>query len=599
MNDKKFVSINYTSRDFNTLKSDLVAYARRYYPDTAKDFTEASFGSLLLDSVAYVGDILSFYLDYQFNESLLASTNDYDNALRIAKQLGYKLKGSPSAHGLAAFYAIVPANTVGLGPNSSYLPILKRNSTLGTSNGTSFILTEDVRLDDPNNTVVAAEINTSTGIPSSYAIKAFGNVVSGEFQTLEIKVGSFEKFKRVVLDDPTISEIISVFDSEGKEYFEVEYLSQDVIYKSEVNVDPSTREQTPAILIPQSVPRRYITEKNQDTTSLVFGHGSDDSITSNPIPDPSEVVLERFGRDYVTDETFDPSNLIKTNTFGVAPANTTLTIKVRKNSNLSVNVPVGELKFVSQARVDYNDVSAVPATIKSTILGSLEVYNEDPISGVSYLPSLEEIKRVALDNFAAQNRAVTPEDYESFVYHMPGRFGSVKRVRTVRDPDSLKRNINMYVLSANARNQFQLANSATKTNIKNYIKRYKMLNDTIDILDGRIVNIGIDFDIVVSEPYSKFEVLTDALKQVREAYNRALFIGEPINIYDVYTLLSKVDGVADVVSVDFKNKTGGNYSSDALNLKRYTTPDGRRIIPPENVAFEVKFPLSDINGAVR
>ena len=583
----------------NVNKRLLVAYARRYYPDTAKDFTEASFGSLLLDSVAYVGDILSFYLDYQFNESLLASTNDYSNALRIAKQLGYKFKGSPSAHGLTALYAVVPANTVGLGPNTDYLPILKENTSLGTDNGTSFILTEDVRFDDPNNTVVAAEINTSTGIPSSYAIKAYGNVVSGEFQTIEKVVGSFEKYKRVVLDDPTISEIISVFDSEGNEYFEVEYLSQDVIYKSEVNSDPSTREQTPAVLIPQSVPRRFITEKDQNTTALVFGHGSDNSITSNLIPDPSEVVLERYGRNYVTDESFDPSNLIKTNTFGVGPSNTTLTVKVRKNSNLSVNVPVGTLKFVTQGRLDFNDVSKVPTAQRATILSSLEVYNEEPISGVSYLPSLEDIKRSALDNFAAQNRAVTPEDYESFIYHMPGRFGSVKRARAVRDPDSLKRNINLYVLSTNALNQFELANSVTKTNIKNWINRYKMINDTIDILDGRIVNIGVDFDIVVAEPYNKFEVLTNSLRKVREIYSRSLFIGEPINIYDIYAVLNRIDGVADVVNVKYVNKTGGNYSSDALNLKRYTTTDGRRIIPPENVVFEVKFPLTDINGAVR
>ena len=233
--EKKFVSINYTSRDFNSLRSDLMAYAKRYYPDTVKDFTEASFGSLMFDTVAYVGDILSFYLDYQFNESLLAGTNDYNNAVRLAKQIGYKFPGSTSAFGEVAFYAKVPANTVGLGPNTDYMPILRANTVVGASNGVSFILTEDVRFDNPDNEVVAADINNTTGIPSSYAVKAFGNVVSGQFETITINIGAFEKYKKVTLNDNTITEIMSVLDSDGNEYFEVDYLSQDVVYQSEVN----------------------------------------------------------------------------------------------------------------------------------------------------------------------------------------------------------------------------------------------------------------------------------------------------------------------------------------------------------------------------
>ena len=597
--EKKFVSINYTSRDFNSLRSDLMAYAKRYYPDTVKDFTEASFGSLMFDTVAYVGDILSFYLDYQFNESLLAGTNDYNNAVRLAKQIGYKFPGSTSAFGEVAFYAKVPANTVGLGPNTDYMPILRANTVVGASNGVSFILTEDVRFDNPNNEVVAADINNTTGIPSSYAVKAFGNVVSGQFETITVKIGTFEKYKKVTLSDNTITEIISVFDSNGNEYFEVDYLSQDVIYQSEVNVDPSTKEQSPAIIIPKSAPRRFIVDKNRDTCTLTFGHGSEDSITSNLVPDPSEVAIERFGRTYVTDETFDPTNLIKNNTFGVAPANTTLIITVRKNTSLSTNVGVGAVSSVTNAIVDFNDISRVPAATRNQIRADIEAYNEQPISSTGFLPSLADLKTTAMGAFAAQGRAVTPEDYEAFLYHMPAKFGSVKRVRAVRDADSLKRNINLYVLSSNAVGRFALSNTVSKANMKRWITRYKMMNDTVDILDGRIINIGIDFDIVAGDQYNKYEVLNDALRRIRRKYRTAMFIGEPINIYDVYAELSQVDGVVDVVSVKFNNKTGGNYSSDALNLKRYTTPDGRRIIPPENAAFEIKFPLTDINGAIR
>ena len=599
MSNKKFVSIDYTQKDFSSVRSELIAYAKRYYPDTVKDFTEASFGSLLLDSVAYVGDLLSFYLDYQFNESLLATSNDYENALRLAKQLGYKFTGAPSATGRVALYAIVPANALGLGPNSDYLPILKRNSIVGSTSGASFILTEDVRFDDPNNEVVAARIDNTTGNVSSYAVKAFGNVISGQFETTEHTIGGFQKFKKLSISDASVTEIISVFDTDGNEYFEVDYLSQDLVYRPQVNVDPTTKEQTPALLLPFAVPRRFIVERTRTNLSLVFGHGSEAALTNNSIPDPSAVVMQRFGREFVADETFDPSNLVGNDKFGIAPANTTLTIKVRKNSSLSTNVAVGQIKSITKAILDFKDPTLVAANVQQDILGSLECFNEEPINSGQFLPELADIKRSALDHFATQNRAVTAQDYESLTYHLDARFGSIKRVRAVRDPDSLKRNINLYVLSANASGKFALSNSTTKNNIKNWLSRYKMINDTVDLLDGRIVNIGIDFDVVVSEPHNKFEVLDASLARIRTEYNRALFIGEPINIYDVYSILNRVDGISDVVSVKFSNKRTSAYSSDFLNLKRYTTPDGRKIVPPENVAFEVKFPLTDINGTVR
>jgi hypothetical protein len=599
MSNKKFVSIDYTQKDFASVKTELIAYAKRYYPDTIKDFTEASFGSLLLDSVAYVGDLLSFYLDYQFNESLLATSNDYENALRLAKQLGYKYKGSPSATGKVAIYAIVPANALGLGPNSNYLPILKRNSVIGSTAGTSFILTQDVRFDDPSNEVVAARIDDTTGNVSSYAVKAFGDVISGQFETIEQTIGTFQKFRKVMISDASITEIISVFDADGNEYFEVDYLSQDLVYRPQVNVDPTTKEQTPALLIPFAVPRRFMIEKTRTGLSLVFGHGSETTLSNNPIPDPSTVVMERFGREFVTDETFDPSNLVGNDKFGIGPANTTLTIKLRKNSSLSTNVAVGQVKNVTRPILDFKNPLLVSTTVQQDILGSLECFNEEPINAGQFLPALDDIKRSALDHFATQNRAVTAQDYEALVYHLDSRFGSVKRVRTVRDPDSLKRNINLYVLSEDANGKFSLSNATTKYNIKNWLSRYKMINDTIDILDGRIVNIGIDFDIMVSEPYNKFEVLDATLLRVRTEYNRALFLGEPINVYDVYSILNRVDGVSDVINVKFTNKRTSEYSSDFLNMKRYTTTDGRKIVPPENVVFEVKFPLTDINGTVR
>ena len=213
--------IKYTSRDFDSIKNDLVEHAKRYYPDTFKDFNEASFGALMLDTVAYVGDILSFYLDYQTSESFLDSAMEYNNVIRLARQMGYKFKSNPSSFGTVAIYCIVPASSTGLGPDTSYLPLLKKGTELSSTSGNVFMLDDEVRFDDPSNEIVVARTDTTTGLPTHYAIRSYGRVVSGLFSVQKISVGSFERFRRVKLDSANVSEIISVRDSEVNEYFEV------------------------------------------------------------------------------------------------------------------------------------------------------------------------------------------------------------------------------------------------------------------------------------------------------------------------------------------------------------------------------------------
>ena len=221
------VPIKYTSRDFESIKNDLKQFARRYYPDTFKDFSEASFGALVLDSVAYVGDVLSYYLDYHANESFLDTAIEYDNIRKHARSMGYKYAGTANSYGTVAMYVIVPANSDGSAPQSEYIPIIKNGTTFNSSAGGSFMLTEDVRFNDPKNEVVAARFNSTTGQTSHFAIRAFGQVVSGQFQRAEADLTSstFERFKKIRVGDSSITEIISVFDDSGNEYFEVENLS--------------------------------------------------------------------------------------------------------------------------------------------------------------------------------------------------------------------------------------------------------------------------------------------------------------------------------------------------------------------------------------
>lgn len=594
---KRNTPIRYTSRDFTSIREDLINHAKRYYPDTFKDFTEASFGSLMLDTVAYVGDIMSFYLDYQVNESFLDTSVEYDNIIRLARQMGYKYKGSPSTTGMVSIYAIIPANTTGLGPDTRYMPILKRNTVL-SSDGGSFILSEDVRFDNPSNETVAARVDTN-GVPTSYAVKAEGQVISGQFGVETVTVGTFERFKRVTLNVSNIVEIISVFDSEGNEYFEVEYLTHDVVYKAVPNKDENTRDNAPSLVRPFIAARRFTTEKTVNAITMQFGYGSDDEVATPTLAEPSNVILQRHAKNYVSDTAFDPSDLIGTDKLGIGPANTTLTITYRANTTNSANAAIGAVNKISSPIVEFNDPTITTTTAATTVVTSLECYNEEPIVGSVRRPNTEEIRTQAMNFFPTQNRAVTGTDYEAITYAMPSHFGAVKRCRVVRDQDSLKRNLNMYVVSEDSQGKLIQSNSALKDNLKVWLNRYRMINDTVDILDAKIINIGIEFEVVSSEEVNRYEVLDNTIQALVNRFGRTMYIGERFYITDVFTELNKVRGVVDTVNVKLVNKSGGSYSQSTFNIDKYMSLDGRYLSVPDNVILEIKFPTVDIKGTVK
>ena len=259
----KKVPIRYTSRSFNTIKEDLVNYVKRYYPDTYKDFNQASFGSLVMDTVAYTGDILSFYLDYQTNESFLDTANEYNNVIKLTRQMGYKYRGRSSTHGYVSFFILVPADSTGLGPDTRYVPVLKRRTELASTDGENFILTDDVDFRLASNEVVVGRVDTVTGLPTHYIIKAVGRVISGRLAQKNIDFGEFKKFNKVLLGDSNVAEILECTDREGHEYYEVEHLAQDVIYREIPNTDSETRDAAPMLLKPTSVPRRFVLERDR------------------------------------------------------------------------------------------------------------------------------------------------------------------------------------------------------------------------------------------------------------------------------------------------------------------------------------------------
>jgi len=593
---KKKVIINYTNRDFNSIKSDLENHARLYYPDSYKDFAENSFGSFILDSVAYVGDMLSFYLDYQVNETFLETALEYENVRKLSRNNGYEYFGRPPAYGMCTFYVSVRANTSGLGPDRRFLPVLKTGSEFESSNGITFALTEDVNFADPKNEIVASKFSNATGKPTEYAIRAYGQVRSIAVFRREVEIGSFQRFLRIRVGPASITGMKSVRDSEGHEYFEVDHLSQDVVYINTTNPN-AISDGVPQIIKPRIVPRRFVVERDKDGCYIQFGYGTDEEITTTDIADPSQVALKMTGKAYMSDYTFDPTKLLDSNTLGVAPSNTTLTLTYYKSEQDSINVAAGGINTVSFPILEFplNDGTLNSADV-SLVRSNIEVGNDTTIVSNSTLPSAEEIKYRTYAAKAAQARAVTRNDYEAYCYMMPKVFGNIKRASIVNDPSSSNRRLSLYVISADSNNNFVTTNNTTKENLKQWLNKNKMLNDNIDIYDAKVVNIGFDYKIIVDPTMDKTEVLNSVNRKLRSELSESMYIGEPFYLTKIFNTINKVDGVVDTTMVSPMLKAGDNYSNPPITIEDVKSMDGTYLKAPKNVVFEIKFFNSDIRG---
>jgi len=593
---KNTPSIKYTSRNFDSIKNDLIEYAKRYYPDTFKDFSEASFGAMMVDMVAYVGDILSFYLDYQANECFLDTATEYDNIIKLAKQSGYKFKSTNVSQGTLSFFITVPADAAGA-PDEKYMPILKKGSQFTSGDGATFVLIEDVDFADEDNDLVVANTNT-VGNPTDYAIKTVGRVISGQIKINTKTVGSYEKFKKIKLDDSKVSEIVSVTDMEGHEYFEVEHLSQNIIYLP-IRNKSADKTRVPNLIKPFVVPRRFVVEHDRESTFLQFGYGSDSQLRNQSIADPSDIVLDVHGRTHITDRSFDPTKLISSDKFGVVPTNTTLHIVFRVNDSNDVNAATDSVNAITAASFEFSTPAELNSALVSNVESSLECTNEEPIVGDVTLPSAFELKQKIKSNYFTQNRAVTSQDYQALIYAMPGKFGAIKKCMVLQDKDSFRRNLNLYVVSEDKNGKLTSSTPSLKDNIRTWLSDYKMINDTIDILDAKIINLGIEYIVKVEQDVNRYDVLSLCNRIVRDYLRSMKEIGEHVFITDVYKLVNAVRGVIDTIDVQITNKTGSEYSDTYLDIGLNTSSDGTKLFIPNDCIAEFKYPSTDIKGSVK
>ena len=595
---KKNVPVKYTSRDFISIKNDLIDHAKRYYPDTFKDFSDAGFGSLMLDAVSYIGDSLSFYLDFQANETFLQNTLEFDNVIKLAKQSGYKFKSNPSSSTQASFYVLIPATTVGNSPNNSYLPTIKQGSTFLAENGTTFVLDEDVTF--INSPVVVARVNDTTGAPTFFAAKSYGKVVSGQLKKTEVTVGNFSKFLKLSLPLSNVSEIVSIVDSEGKEYYEVDYLSQNTVYKSITNRDTATKEQASMILKPYVAARRFSVDIFPNSIDVQFGSGREEDFNTETQLDPKNVSLNMNGKAYISDRALDPSKLVESDNFGISPSNTVLTITYRQNDIDNVNIASNTLNKTATVKTEFEDEANLSSTLVNSVKESIEITNEEPVTGDAENITTEELKNRVLSSYGSQNRAVTEQDYVATVYSMPAKYGAVRKATMHRDTNSLRRNMNLFIVSEDSNGKLTSANQTTKKNLKTWINKNKMMNDTIDILDAKVINLGITFEVIAEMELDSATVLERCISTLKTKFaTEQPEVGEDFYISDVYNVLNEVEGVVDVVTVNVTKKVGSSYADIAFDINRNISPDGRYVVMPKNVIYEIKFPNTDIKGAIR
>ena len=584
--------VNYYSRDFASIKASLVDYAKRFYPNEYNDFTQASFGSFLLDAMSYIGDTLSFQLDYQANENLLSTAINRGNILQLAKQMGWTESASPTVTGFVTVYVKVPAKPGNIGPDTDYLPVLKKNTLFTTNEGAVYSLGQDVDFSDESTEFVVSDVSESTGAPTHYAARQKAKVISGVIRTTSITVperATAVDFYKTTLTDTNIVEIVSVMDLEGNTYYQVEALTQNLVYKAVLN-ENKTASKTVNIMQPYVAARRFVTSFEDGTTTLTFGNGKEDSTsTLDTINDPTKVVLQKFAKDYVSTTMLDPTVINDNDKFGIGPSNTQLTVIYRSNTSDLISAGRNQIKNVSSP-VFVFPLAATDDLKKAATGGSIEVENDEPIAAARTTLTNDELREVALGVHYAQNRAVTIRDYESMTYRMPSQFGVIKRVRGTRDYFSPRRAINLYVLGQNNAGGLATTTTAVKTNVKTWLDKYKSISDSMDILDGRIVNFQIKYTLISNQAFPAIDANIAANLALRDYFNRRKYnFGESINISEILKRMNDLEQVDDVIKVSFKDMVGAAYSTVHYDFDANTTADGRYIKIPEDHIFEIKF----------
>ena len=436
--------VRYLSKDFQGFRNDLIDFAKIYFPNSYNDFNESSPGMMFIEMAAYVGDVLSYYVDNQFKESLLAYAEEETNILRLAQTLGYQPKlTSPALVDLDVFIVLPSDLTDPLNPkpDMTYAPILSSGMGVSsTSGGSMFNTTEEVDFRNTGSAEISVYETNADGAPTRWLFKKKVQAQAGITKTFDHTFTSPEKFVTLELPDRDVIEIISAIDSDGEVWYQTPYLAQDTMFvdtSNDSSNDPELAQYSddaPFLLRLRKTSRRFVQRiNNQGKVELRFGSGVSDNPDDEIIPSPSNVGSQLPGSPSKIDHSFDPSNFLYTRAYGSVPTNTTITFTYRTGGGIDSNVPQGDLKTVNSVTYNLADETTLNSVAVDKVKTSLAVNNTEAATGGRGIESIEEIRMNAMAHFATQNRAVTKEDYITRVYSLPSKYGNVAKVYIVQD----------------------------------------------------------------------------------------------------------------------------------------------------------------------
>ena len=602
--------IKYINRDFGNLRQNLINYSKTYFPTTYNDFTESSPGMMFMELSAYVGDVLSFYQDNQFQETFLQYAREAKNLYDLAYMMGYKPKTTGVALVDIDFYQTVPA--LSNEPDYNYALLISENSQVTTPSGVKFLVEDPVDFDTSSSsdpTTVSIYEQDGTNI-NSFLLKKTRKAISAAINETTFSFSSPQEFATRSITANNIIGILDIVDSDGNVWYEVPYLGQEMVYNSIKNTnanDPNFSSQegdSPYLLKLKQVSRRFATRFQSPTTlQIQFGAGTSSDTNEEVTPNADNVGLGLpFEKDKLT-AAYSPQNFIFTDTYGIAPSNTTLTVRYLTGGGATANVSAGSLTTLTDSTVEFQ-VAGLVSNLADDTFNSLQVTNPLAASGGSDGDTNEEIRQNAISNFSTQLRSVTQDDYLVRSLAMPPKYGVVSKAYIEQTklntllPGEIPSTLSLYVLSANAENNLTLAGSALKQNLQTYLSQYRVIGDSINIKDTFIVNIGVDFEITVRPNFNSNEVLRKCLTELKAYFNIDKWqINEPIQISELFLLLDKIQGVQTVKNVFITNKVGESlgYSKYAYDIPGATL---NGVIYPsiDPMIFEVKYPNSDIKG---
>lgn len=603
---KKTKDVNLLAKDFSSYRARLIEFAKTYFPNTYNDFTDTSVGNMFIELVAYAGDVLSYNIDYNFKENLLTHASEPKNIISLAQSLGYKVPLSSGAVGSIKVFQLLPDDGAG---NPDFTYALKVASGMKVSSELNsdvvFRTLEPIYFSEMSNLGTDSKYITSfqqeAGVTTFWLVEYNKEVpvVAGVEKTLEITVGDPQQFYTIEIPDEDVIEITSIQDSDSNTYYEVDYLAQDNIITSERLSNATSQPFFRTKLL--KVPRRFVTRVNKNLKLEVqFGSGISDSEDSEVI----SALQQINNKTNSTELSIDPTSFTTSKTYGKVPSNTTLTIKYTVGGGVESNIPQNDLINLNEV-VFENDTTSFSGNIGTLnqIKATLSTTNDSAASGGKGLPTTDEIRQNALQFFSSQKRCVTAEDYKARVLSMPTKFGSIAKVNTQKHKQGVVQSspnstIDLHLLGYDNNGKLTTVNTQTKKNLSTYLEEFRLLTDGVNLLDGYIVNIGVDFSISVFKGYNKNEVLLKTIEVIKEFFNiNNQDFNQPIYLSDLELQIANVDGVRTVNSVELRNITEGSYSNKYYPVSNATK---NKIVYPsvEPSVFEIKYPNQDIRGKV-